>query len=275
MADRTEPETARVAADCLTAALPPDSQVIPDPEISTPMFDVHAPHESIYTWRGFFIHIATIVIGLLIAISLEQTVELLHHREQRHQLLEDLRREAEERVHILPINNANHASRVKWYRDTLGAARAASPVAGSITFVVPPKPAAGRSQKPGTVVWAAAKASGAVSVLSRPEIETWERVDYLAQLAQKNAEGSQAAQRALSATCDHIGASLEPGATVHLTHEQRDELTGSLATLIESGHALIVDDVASLGASNGVLHGAQTWDQLEPFITDAYKSVPE
>ena len=86
---------------------------------------------------------------------------------------------------------------------------------------------------------------------------------------------AQAAQRALSATCDHIGASLEPGATVHLTHEQRDELTGSLATLIESGHALIVDDVASLGASNGVLHGAQTWDQLEPFITEAYKSVPE
>src|SRR6204780_622304 len=82
MADRTEPETARVAADCLTAALPPDSQVIPDPEISTPMFDVHAPHESIQTWRGFFIHIATIVIGLLIAISLEQTVELFHHERQ-------------------------------------------------------------------------------------------------------------------------------------------------------------------------------------------------
>jgi hypothetical protein len=249
--------------------------MIPDPEISTPMLDVHALHEPIHTWRGFFIHFATIVIGLLIAISLEQMVEFFHHREQRHQLLEDLRREAEERVHILPINNGYHASRVKWFRDILGAARAASPIAGSITFVVPPKPAPGRSEKPETAVWTAAKASGAVSVLSRPDIETWERVDYLAQLAQKNAEGSQAAERALNATCDHTGASLEPGAAVHLTLEQRDELTRSVATLIESGHALIVDDVASLGASNGVLHGAQTWEQLEPFITEAFKSMPQ
>jgi hypothetical protein len=60
-----------------------------------------------------------------------------------------------------------------------------------------------------------------------------------------------------------------------ITLEQRDELTRSLATLIESGHDLIVDDVASLGASNGVLHGAQTWDQLEPFITEAFKSMPQ
>jgi hypothetical protein len=41
------------------------------------MLDVHPPHEAIHTWKGFFIHIATIVIGLLIAIGLEQTVEVL------------------------------------------------------------------------------------------------------------------------------------------------------------------------------------------------------
>jgi hypothetical protein len=81
--------------------------------------------------------------------------------------------------------------------------------------------------------------------------------------------------RALDATCDSIGASLERGSTVHLTLEQRDVLTRSVATLIESGHGLIVDDVYSLGASNGVLHGAQTWDQLEPFITAAFKSMPQ
>jgi hypothetical protein len=226
--------------------------------------------------RGsFFIHIATIVIGLLIAISLEQMVEFFHHREQRHQLLEDLRREAEERVHILPFNNRDHGNAEKWFRDILGAARAASPVGGSITFVVPPKPAPGRNEKPETAVWAAAKASGAVNVLSRPEIETWERVDYLTQLAQKDAEGALAAYRALKAICDHIGASLEPGSSVHITLEQRDEFTRSLGTLIESFHALIADDVASLGGSNGVLHGAQTWEQLEPFIAEAFKSLPQ
>ena len=46
------------------------------------MLDVHAPHETLQTWKAFFIHLATIVIGLLIAVGLEQTVEYFHHRQQ-------------------------------------------------------------------------------------------------------------------------------------------------------------------------------------------------
>ena len=41
------------------------------------MIDVHpAPHAA-HTWKDFLIHIATIVVGLLIALSLEQTIEFL------------------------------------------------------------------------------------------------------------------------------------------------------------------------------------------------------
>jgi hypothetical protein len=36
----------------------------------TPMLDVHPPHHAAGTWRDFFIHIATIVIGLLMTASL-------------------------------------------------------------------------------------------------------------------------------------------------------------------------------------------------------------
>ena len=42
------------------------------------MLDVHPPHNPTHTWRDFFIHIATIVIGLLIAIGLEQSVEAFY-----------------------------------------------------------------------------------------------------------------------------------------------------------------------------------------------------
>ena len=52
------------------------------------MIEVHPPHHAATTWRDFFIHIITIVVGLLIAIGLEQTVEHFH---QRHQL-QELRR---------------------------------------------------------------------------------------------------------------------------------------------------------------------------------------
>jgi hypothetical protein len=59
------------------------------------MLDIHPAHHAASTWRDFFIHIATIVIGLLIAISLEQTVEYFHHRhlaaEARRALIEERR----------------------------------------------------------------------------------------------------------------------------------------------------------------------------------------
>jgi hypothetical protein len=50
------------------------------------MLDVHPPEHTPHSWRDFFIHIATIVVGLVIAIGLEQTVEFFHHRQQRHHL---------------------------------------------------------------------------------------------------------------------------------------------------------------------------------------------
>jgi len=48
------------------------------------MLDVHAPDHTPHTWRDFFIHIATIVVGLLIAVGLEQSVELMHRHHQLH-----------------------------------------------------------------------------------------------------------------------------------------------------------------------------------------------
>jgi hypothetical protein len=57
------------------------------------LLDVHPAHHAASTWRDFFVHIATIVLGLCIAVGLEQTVEFLHHRHQRHQLQQDLREE--------------------------------------------------------------------------------------------------------------------------------------------------------------------------------------
>ena len=57
------------------------------------MLDVHPPHHATNTWKDFFIHIATIVVGLLIAIGLEQTVEYFHHRRQVAEAREALREE--------------------------------------------------------------------------------------------------------------------------------------------------------------------------------------
>jgi len=68
------------------------------------MLDVHPPHEPVHTWKAFFIHIATIVIGLIIAVCLEQAVEYLHHRHQLHHLRSALAAELKANSEIVSKN---------------------------------------------------------------------------------------------------------------------------------------------------------------------------
>jgi hypothetical protein len=83
--DPTEAQTA------LKAGVSPGGKSGPVQEVSIPMLDVHTPHETTRTWKDFFIHVAIITIGLLIAIGLEQTVELAHHRHLSLQLEQQMR----------------------------------------------------------------------------------------------------------------------------------------------------------------------------------------
>jgi hypothetical protein len=62
------------------------------------VIDVHPPHEPIHGWRDFLLHLLTITIGLLIALSLEGCVEWQHHRHLVH--------EAEASLHTEIQNNA-------------------------------------------------------------------------------------------------------------------------------------------------------------------------
>ncbi len=63
------------------------------------MLDVHPPNHPVHGWRDFFIHLITITIGLVIALSLERLVELRH----RHHLVKD----AEVALHTEIEDNSN------------------------------------------------------------------------------------------------------------------------------------------------------------------------
>src|SRR5205807_10431000 len=68
------------------------------------MLDVHPPHERVHSWTQFFIHIAAITIGLLIAIGLEQTVVYFHHRHQLQEARRELAVELETNRRVVGIN---------------------------------------------------------------------------------------------------------------------------------------------------------------------------
>ena len=66
------------------------------------MLDVHPPHQAAHGPRDFFIHLFTITVGLLIALSLEGLVEWQHHRHLVHQ--------AEQSLHTEIQNNSQGMS---------------------------------------------------------------------------------------------------------------------------------------------------------------------
>jgi hypothetical protein len=83
------------------------------------MLDVHPPHESIQTWKAFFVHIATIVIGLLIAVALEQTVEFFHHRHLVAETREALHEEMQKNIAMFHENVERHIMTMAYLHNNL------------------------------------------------------------------------------------------------------------------------------------------------------------
>jgi hypothetical protein len=139
------------------------------------MLEVHPAQHAASTWREFFIHIATIVVGLLIAISLEQTVEKLHHRHQRHELQEDLKKDGEANRGYIKDNIAAAQGILDWALGQAAAVEHTGPT-GKLTLRRMPT---GRLYAPDTGVWPGAKASSSASLLSTSEQNWFEDLNNL------------------------------------------------------------------------------------------------
>lgn len=135
-------------------------------EQANPMLDIHAPEFSPRTWRDFLIHIATIVIGLLIAIGLEQVVEFIHHRHQLREARAAIRAELEVNTRLLDeILAATQAAKAAMQRNA------------AMLLAAPPKditPTAALNYTwdipyPRSNAWQDAKASGAVDFMAPGE----------------------------------------------------------------------------------------------------------
>src|SRR6185437_9475636 len=186
------------------------------------MIDIHPAHHAATSRREFFIHIATIVLGILIALGLEQTIEVIHHYHQRRQLEEDLREEAQHNVGTIQADEKSFAVYVNWYRDILTAGREAKPAAGFVTLAIPSRVDPEPAQRPMDNVWPAAKASGAVAALPRDEIEVFGRVSTYAEYADQISLVRQAGLLSQNAVLSRLGLTLDPGTTVRMAPQDRD-----------------------------------------------------
>jgi len=240
------------------------------------MLDVHPAHHAATTWRDFFIHIATIVLGLCIAVGLEQTVEFFHHRHQRQHLREDLRDEAEAHIKRLHLEEEINAADIAWYRGVLRAGREAPISDGWVTFTLPLRPPhAGHITVPANGVWPAAKASGTAAVLPAEEIALWDYIDSGTAVSMKSFDGREEALKVSYAFAERKGVSVSPGATLHLSVEDRDELMRAFSRLVEDTYLLERDDAYGEGALKGILDGAKTVGELDRYASRAINDMPK
>jgi hypothetical protein len=141
------------------------------------MLEVHAPHQTVHTWKDFVVHIATIVVGLVIAVGLEQSVEAVHHRHERSELREKLHRESVQILKNARVTDAALAYHQDWLGHRIEQVKAAvwrkMPLAGPSAFSKP------IFDYPDDALWRSAKISGLVERLSTDEINAYSEVELL------------------------------------------------------------------------------------------------
>jgi hypothetical protein len=276
MADRAEPEIPQGPADGLKAALLPDAETLSTPEISGPMLDVHTPHANVHSWKDFFIHIAIITIGLLIAIALEQCVEMLNHIHQRHQLQHDLLEEAKRNRDILMVDLGLESQAV-WFRGVLAATKSI-PASGQTAINFPSTPCI-----PGTIgangmdpvvrtkyfapsdaVWVTARDAGLIIRLPVEEARMYARLAH-------NYDLQVAARDRFAFACERIDtlhtryASTtqdKTGDTWLMNQQQANEVADAAAAADTALRGLMWRTRWNLRFEEGIVRGAKNYDEV-------------
>lgn len=238
--------------------------------------EVHPPHQSIHTWRDFFIHIATIVVGLLIAVGLEQGVEMLHHRHQRHQLEEDIHAEAARNVAILQKHLDVNIPSMLSFRETLIVVRSAPVKNGFVDISLPAVQNGGGSGliAPERNVFPVAKSSGTIALLPEAEAQAYARVDFEAEEDAKMVDYIRLSSAAINQFELATGNKISPGASLHLTEAQRNKLVDILAAHANVMFRLLDRDDLYLADCRGIVAGYNDVNTLNHYRSTQRGVVP-
>ena len=192
------------------------------------MLDVHPPHEAAHTWKDFLIHIATICVGLLIAIGLEQTVEALHRHHERDALVSGMRQQAHEDMGYLREDMRANVLSSQWFDQASEAVLAAKPVNGTVTCTLPLPLSINPTALPSRSVWSIALAAGKVGLLPEDQAEAYERLDFEANLALQQNSAFNPLHDQLAVLTHQL----------HLPNPPSGTITIPAASQIELGNAL-------------------------------------
>ncbi len=152
--------------------------------------EVHVPDHPVMTWKQFFVHMGIVVLGLLIAVSLEQTVEWLHRRHQRAELREAIHRDLEQIAQDAESSYEGAGTQIENERVNLDRLRVAK---DSKTAY---QPFAKRLKKPiepiSDPAFKAARSSGLLALLPQDEVRAFSEMDKLVEETNQESSGLEA-----------------------------------------------------------------------------------
>jgi hypothetical protein len=131
--------------------------------------DVHAPHESVHSWKDFAIHLAIVTIGLFIALMLEAGVEYWHHRHIVAEARENIRVElennhgsAQKNIEYLSQNLKNVSSNIRTIRQLETQSKLHGSLMNTMTFV-----------SLDDAAWRTARDTGALAYMPYDEVQRY------------------------------------------------------------------------------------------------------
>ena len=239
------------------------------------MIDIHAPTHAPMTRRDFFVHLGIVVLGILIAIGLEQAVEAVHHRVQRNDLIRQMRTESQHNLSIFQTDQRLEIVQIAWYRSCLSALIHATPHQNSIDVTLPLRQPSPPPVTPEHAAWAIATTNGTVALLSDNLAEVYQRLDLEAEVANKaqiNVNDSGVEMAAVSA---RLGLALDPGATLHLSLADRDLVLQALSRVEADWSQVLLRDAFWQGAADAVAHNVSSRGAIVPYMRQAVSSTQQ
>ncbi|MDP9037941.1 MAG: hypothetical protein M3O02_01545 [Acidobacteriota bacterium] len=149
------------------------------------MLDVHPPHEKIHSLRDFLLHLLTITIGLLIALGLEAMVEAAHHRRERIEAEQMIRRELREnrdslmKMQTTTMSEILDLQRALVFAEDLRSGKKDDPAGLKLGFTVGPLQSA---------AWSAASLNGAIGYMDYAEVQRFASAYKNQDLFERSAE---------------------------------------------------------------------------------------
>ena len=201
------------------------------------MLDIHPAQHAASTWREFFIHIATIVLGLMIAVSLEQLVEHIRHLHQVAETREVLRKEREENHLRMAYTTAGFRLQAAMLQNNLLVLQYAKQHPGTPQEKLPGVMTWTYHMRPATRSgWATAQQTGVTALMPREEVARNESLYGI--LAAVDAAWDTFAQSFYTATRYQQG---DPDIS-HMTPSQLEDevvrLEDAMEANLELGHRL-------------------------------------